>query len=124
MKVFVADDQSEVRSALRLILEHHSIEVIGEASHFQQLQDALIESCPDVLLFDWELPGNPYRGGHPSDPLKVLLDICPDMQVVVMSCLPESRQESAPLACCYVSKSEPPDIFVKAVTDLLHHSAV
>jgi DNA-binding NarL/FixJ family response regulator len=124
MKVFIADDQKEVRSALRLILEHNGVEVIGEANHYQQLLGALDVCRPDVLLFDWELPGNPYRSLSPSDPLPELLACCTGMQVIVMSCLPESRLETAPLACGFISKSDPPDIFLRAVTDLVDRTAV
>ena len=124
MKVFIADDQKEVRSALRLILEHHGVEVIGEANRYQHLLDALNERCPDVLLFDWELPGNPYRSAAPIDPLPVLLETCPGMQVIVMSCLPESRLETASLTCAFISKSDPPDVFMKAVANLLERTKV
>ena len=124
MKVFVADDQRQVRSALRLILEHHSVEVIGEANHYQQLFAALEKCCPDVLLFDWELPGNPYHGDPRINPLSILIHICPAMQVVVMSSLPESRQETASLACGFISKSDPADVFLNAVTSLVEKSAI
>lgn len=124
MKVFIADDQKEVRSALRLILEHHSVDVIGEANHYQQLLGALESCCPDVLLFDWELPGNPYRSLSPIDPLPDLQECCRGMQVIVMSCLPESRLETAPLACGFVSKSDPPEVFLRAVTALVDQTTV
>jgi DNA-binding NarL/FixJ family response regulator len=119
MKVFIADDQKEVRSALRLILEHNSVEVIGEANQYQQLLESLDIYHPDVLLFDWELPGNPFRSLSPVDPLPELMACCAGMQVIVMSCLPESRLETAPLACGFISKSDPPEKFMQAVTDLV-----
>ncbi len=124
MKVFIADDQKEVRSALRLILEHHGVEVVGEAHRYQELVKTIDQNCPDVLLFDWELPGNPFRSSLPEDPLEVLATICPAMQIIVMSCLPESRLETDPLACSFVSKSDPPDIFLKAVTDLVEKTVI
>lgn len=124
MKVFVADDQRQVRSALRLILEHHNVEVIGEANHYQQLFEALENCCPDVLLFDWELPGNPFHGDPQINPLPVLFNICPAMQIVVMSSLPESRQETASLACGFISKADPADVFLNSVTALVEQTTL
>ena len=124
MKVFVADDQKEVRSALRLILEHYGVDVVGEVNNYQSLVAELTECHPDVLLLDWELPGNPYRASQPSDPLPILTECCPEMQVIVMSCLPESRLETADLACGFISKSDPPDVFLKAVTNLVEHTLI
>ena len=124
MKVYVADDQRQVRSALRLILEHHNVEVIGEANHYQQLFQSLDQCCPDVLLFDWELPGNPYHGDPPLNPLPILARLCPAMQIVVMSSLPESRLETASLACGFISKADPADVFLDAVTTLVEHTAI
>jgi DNA-binding NarL/FixJ family response regulator len=123
MKVFIADDQRQVRSALQLILEHHNVEVIGEANHYQQLFEALGNCCPDVLLFDWELPGNPYHGQPQFNPLPILISICPAMHVIVMSSLPESRLETASLACGFISKADPPDVFLKSVTSLVEQTA-
>jgi DNA-binding NarL/FixJ family response regulator len=124
MKVYIADDQRQVRSALRLILEHHNAEVIGEANHYQQLFEFLENSCPDVLLFDWELPGNPYHEDPQLNPLPVLMGLCPAMQVVVLSSLPESRLETSSLACCFISKADPADVFLNAVTSLVEHTAI
>ena len=124
MKVFVADDQRQVRSALRLILEHHNVEVIGEANHYQQLFEVLKNCCPDVLLFDWELPGNPFHGDPQLNPLPILFSICPAMRIVVMSSLPESRLETASLACGFISKADPADVFLNSVASLVEQTAI
>jgi CheY-like chemotaxis protein len=67
MRVLLADDQSKVRSALRLLLEQQfDLNVLGEAVDAQGLRDWVSAVCPDVVLLDWELPGLGANGLLPT----------------------------------------------------------
>jgi len=56
MKVFIVDDQENVRSALRFALEHeHNMRVVGEVEDIEYLLSALERTRPNLLIIDWEL---------------------------------------------------------------------
>jgi DNA-binding NarL/FixJ family response regulator len=113
MRILVADTQVEVRSALRLLLEHESgIRVIGEAADDRDLV-ALAETVqPNVVLFDWELPGS-----SSAELLRELRFLCRHTTLMAMSWWPEVRQEAlAAGADGFVSK--PPEQLLRAVYTL------
>lgn len=55
-RVLVADDQAVVRGGLRLILETHGIEVVGEAGDGREAVTMTHELRPDVVLMDIRMP--------------------------------------------------------------------
>jgi DNA-binding NarL/FixJ family response regulator len=58
MRVLLADDQSWLRSALRLLLEHEgNIEVVGETGIIRSLPSFVRHLHPDLLFLDWQLSG-------------------------------------------------------------------
>jgi len=106
MHVLLADDQAEVRSALRLLLEQESgMHVVGEAAEVDALlaQNEAIQ--PDLVLLDWELPG-----AQATDLLSVLRARCRSTIVIAISSRPEARQQALDAGVdAFVSKGEPPD---------------
>ena len=104
MCILLADDNPEVRSALRLLLEQESVSAsILEVSDSQALRAHLSESCPVAVLLDWELPGL-----QKSDLLKELHLCCPDMKVIALSSKYEARREALTAGVdAFVSKTEP-----------------
>ena len=117
MRVLLADDQSKVRSALRLILEQQpDLNVLGEAVDAQGLLDWVRLVCPDVVLLDWELPGLPRH-----DLLSTLRARCPHLKVIALSGRPEARQAAlAAGADAFVSKGDPPEQLLAAVNGCCH----
>jgi len=105
MHILLADNQAEVRSALRFLLEQEpGMWVVGEAAEAEALlaQEAAIQ--PDLVLLDWELPGS-----QPAD-LLVALRLRRRTIVIALSGRLEARQEALNAGVdAFVSKGEPPD---------------
>ncbi|WP_134323589.1 response regulator transcription factor [Cumulibacter soli] len=58
IRVALVDDELLVRAGLRMILQAaDDIEVVGEASDGDQVQDLVARHSPDVLLMDIRMPG-------------------------------------------------------------------
>lgn len=106
MKILLADDNPEVRSALRLLLEQEPVlATIAEVADARALLEHLHGSCPTILLLDWELPG--LQG---VDFLNMVRSSCPALKIIALSSKFEARQEAlAARVDAFVSKAEPPE---------------
>jgi DNA-binding NarL/FixJ family response regulator len=124
MRVLLADDQPEVRSALRLLLEQEpGAFEIREAADVLQLKEQARSFAPDLILLDWELPGlqprnaqNGHRLARSIALLASLRQCCPGTRIVALSGRSEARQDA--LAChvdVFVSKSDPPEVLLEAL---------
>jgi DNA-binding NarL/FixJ family response regulator len=114
MRVLLADDQAQVRSALRLLLMHQpEVEIIGEAVDSTGLLDWVKAVCPDMVLLDWELPGLPTVVLLP-----LLHEYCPDLRVVALSGRPEARREALQAGSdAFASKGDPPERLLAVIRD-------
>ena len=128
MRVLLADDQSEVRSALRLLLEQNpDVEVVGEAARTDDLLAQVMASCPGacgecensvgyVVLLDWELA---HRDA--AELPRSLRSLCPYLSVVALSGRPEARQAAlAAGADAFVSKVDAPERLLAVIDDCGH----
>jgi DNA-binding NarL/FixJ family response regulator len=106
MRILLADDQPEVCSALRLLLEQESgLEVVGEAAEIEELLAQIEATRPDLVLLDWELPGL-----NASSSLSALRSCCSRLVVVALSGRPEARRAALDAgADAFVSKGYPPE---------------
>lgn len=106
MRVLLADDLAEVRSALRFLLEQESgMYVVGEAAEVDALVAQNESTQPDLVLLDWELPGVPA-----TDLLSVLRARRHSTIVIAISSRPEARRQALDAGVdAFVSKGEPPD---------------
>ena len=103
-RVFLADKQSEVRSALRLLLQDLDMQVVGDAADWPTALIQAAESRPDMLVVDWDL--------IPTDAsLLELRATCPGAVVIVLISHLDARQQAALSAGAdsFISKSETPD---------------
>ena len=87
-RVFLADDETKVRSALRLLLEQAlGLVVAAEAAESCGLLARVVAAQPDLLLVDWELPGL-----RPGEFLAALRGRCGRLKMIALSGDSCSRQ--------------------------------
>ena len=89
MLILLADDQPNVRSALRLLLEQEMGCEVQEAPDAGDLLSQIETSCPDLVFMDWEL-----TGGQGPELLLAIKTIRPEISVIVLSSHPEVRQQA------------------------------
>ena len=112
MRILLADGQSNVRFALRVLLEREpGYVVVGEAADQNSLSRSLVLSFPDVVVMGWELPGMPMQ-----NPLASVRRVGPDLIIIALSARTEARAAAlAAGANAFVSKSDPPAHLLKAI---------
>jgi len=112
MRILIADGQSKVRFALRLLLGRRAEdEVVGEVAHAGELLPQIEATHPDLLLLDWELSGL-----SPDDSMNALREALPNLGVVVLSGRPETCQAALTAgADAFVSKTDPPERLLAAI---------
>jgi DNA-binding NarL/FixJ family response regulator len=114
LRILIADDDAEVRSALRILLKHQpDLEVISEAAATLDLAGQLAALRPDVLLLDWGLIESDSNG------LADLRDVQPDLRIIIIS--GQSGVQQAALktgAAAFVSKGDPPERLLTALRQL------
>jgi DNA-binding NarL/FixJ family response regulator len=115
MRVLVADDLTNVRSALILLLaEQPGLQVVGEAADTFGLLLTAESQNPDVILLDWELRGMPT-----SKVVHLLHHILPQVCIVALSGRPEARQEALTAGVhAFVSKGAAPEHLIATLHNL------
>jgi DNA-binding NarL/FixJ family response regulator len=120
MRILIADDDSQVRFALRVLLQQRlglEVVVVGEAADTNSLQEQVSAKEPDVLLIDWELPGL-----SPNGSFAALRRTRPQLVVIGMSSRLEARRAAlAAGADGFVSKSDAPEYLLKAIGEACRH---
>ncbi len=116
MKLLLADNEEKVLSALRLLLEQEpGIDAIDEVGEATSLLAKAQETCPDVVLLDWELPGLGDK-----QLLSELRAQDPQLRVIALSGRPEARQQAMGSgADAFVNKSDPPDVLLAELHTIL-----
>ena len=116
MDVLLADDQTKVRSALRLLLtQMEGVQIAAEACDATSVLQAVSQKQLDLVLFDWELPGLP-----PEQLLRLMWYERPYLRVVAMSSRPEAEKQAISAGVhTFLSKSEPPDRDLAIIQSLL-----
>ncbi len=89
-QILLADDNPDLRSALRLMLETRlDVQLITEARDMEHVLAQAEDARPDCIVLDWELPGRPVR-----ERIKVLRALVPETKIIVTSARPEAREEA------------------------------
>jgi len=117
MRVLLADDQPNVRSALRLLLEQEAgLSVTAEAGNSRELLATMEGDCPDLLLLDWELPS-----GKGAELIPALREKCPELVIIALSSRPEARRAALDAGVVsFVSKGDTPERLLAAITECWH----
>jgi DNA-binding NarL/FixJ family response regulator len=116
MKRFLlADDNSDLRSALRLMLETRlNAPLVFEAADLAHMIEQSIAHEPECLILDWELPGLGDRSS-----LSGLRDLLPCLKIIVTSARPEAAVEAANAHVdAFISKTDPPSEILSALRGL------
>lgn len=114
-KILLADDNTGLRSALRLLLETRlGLELITEARDMEHVLAQVEDSRPDCIVLDWELPGRPTR-----ERVSVLRTLVPGLKVIALSARPESKSDAVTEGVdAFFCKSESPDQILKFIQKL------
>jgi DNA-binding NarL/FixJ family response regulator len=109
MRAYIADDDPEVRRALRLLLEqrlgHH---VVGEAAHTYGLISLIESAQADLVILDWELTGR-----VDARLLANLRRLAQVPRIIVVSCHPDVREAAlAAGADGFAGKGDSPEQFL------------
>jgi two-component system, NarL family, invasion response regulator UvrY len=90
-KVLIADDMADVRSLLRVIIDHDpDFEVVAEAENGLQASLLAAAHQPDLILSDMEMP---VQNG--LEAIKQIRGTCVDAKVIVLSGFARWTQEDA-----------------------------
>jgi DNA-binding NarL/FixJ family response regulator len=112
----LADDDVEIRQALRVMLEQRlGVIIAGEAAHTYGLAPLVEGTQADIVIIDWDLP---YRV---DAWLVAELRRLSRKPLVVITSSHADVKEAALLAGAdaFVDKSEPPEAFLGVVQDCL-----
>ncbi len=122
MKRFLlADDNPDLRSALRLMLETRlDAPQVIEANDHACLIEQCLASQPDCLILDWELPGLDERSR-----LAALRELLPDLKIIVTSTRPEAAQAAeAAQADAFICQTDPPSEILNIIHRLNERDSI
>jgi len=101
MRAYIADDNAEVRSALRLLLERKlGHQVVGVSDRVAELVQVVSAARAQLLLIDGEL------SGVDRVLLAQLRNRCPALRIILLSCDVASDSLAAGVDAC-VYKGDP-----------------
>lgn len=115
MKILIADDQPEVRYALRVLFEQEDgFFDVTEAEDTDRLLLHCEISQPDLLLLDWELSN---RGM--TEALIRVRELVPGISVIALSSRPEAEKSAMAAGVdAFVSKGDNSDKLLSTVYSL------
>ncbi len=125
MHVLIADDQRDVRSALRLLLEQQAADcTIAEAADRESLLAGAGCISPDIIILDAELKGilqknDPQSARSFGNAIAELRALCPDVIVVALTSRPDLHKNmEKSRADVLISKADPPEALLDVIQKL------
>lgn len=115
-KVMIADQDAEIRQALRLVCEEHlNNSLVFEVATGDDLLIQMEAKHPNIVLLEWELPGI-----TPAVLIHYLKESPEHVHVIVLSNHPEIRPEALHKgASGFVYKGDPPDELIALLHQLV-----
>lgn len=119
IRVLVVDNQPRARQSMKALLKawYQIVQVREAADGFEAVQQAE-EFQPDLILMDARMPK--------MNGLQVVRYIrakSPHIKIIVLSMYPDVKSEAlAAGADAFVSKSDPPEVLRKTITDIIPKS--
>jgi DNA-binding NarL/FixJ family response regulator len=115
-RVYIAENNLCVRESLKMFLDQRlSFEVIGETDNLCGLSEAVALSEPDLLIIAWD-----FSGRLNGQIIQELRGRRPGMKIIAMSSKPGSKVAALRAgADAFVSKADPPEFMVEAITSLI-----
>ena len=111
MRVIVADEHREVRSALKVLFEQERFELVGEADDAESLLAAVSRHPADVLLLDWEL-----LGAGTAVALDTIRSLAPTLRIVARSSRPEAKGSALGDGVnVFMTKADSPEQLLRAI---------
>jgi DNA-binding NarL/FixJ family response regulator len=111
LRVLIADTRTEVRAALRLLLEHTLVHMtVDEAGDAEMLLARAALARPDVVLLDWELSGLRITAFLPA-----LRLICPRGKVIALSSRFTPAEAERAGVDGVISTTDPPEQVVETI---------
>lgn len=87
------------------------MKVVGKAERVEDLFDRLESACPDIVLLDWELPGQPT-----TSLLETIHSLPSQPKVMALSVWPEAQQPAIVAgADSFFCKGDPADYLLNAM---------
>ena len=112
MDIVLASQEQDLRLALEMLLrEQPGAYVVGTAGHADTLLALIRSACPDLVLLDWNLPGQPL-----AEVLAQVQSVEPIPKIIVLSKDGEARGAAlAAGADAFVIKGDPPKQLLVAI---------
>jgi DNA-binding NarL/FixJ family response regulator len=112
MDVLLASARSDLRFALEVLLrEEPGVSVVGTATGTEGLLALIGTNCPDLVIFDWELPGRP-----PGEVLAAVRALSCSPDTIVLGKDNAARDEALVAgADTFVLRGTPPQALLTAV---------
>jgi DNA-binding NarL/FixJ family response regulator len=110
--IFLAEGETHVRAALRLMLENQGdFRICGESNTVEGTLAQVCQNPPDVILLDWTLP----RINH-QRLIDALREHCPKTSLIATSVKPEHEQIAQQVGTdAFISKQLPPNQYLSAL---------
>ena len=115
MLILLADANSEVLAALRLVLEQkQEYKIVGEVKDTIGIFSQITHHCPDVIILDADLHGLKSSRRNSRNPMAELIQtlhmLCPTIYIIALSSLPNKEKDCIQAgANAFFCKSNPPD---------------
>jgi DNA-binding NarL/FixJ family response regulator len=110
IRIFLAESDPELRVGLQfLINQQHGCKVIGISDNGNELPSQVKISKPEILLLDWNLPGEPI-----NELIAAVRALDLPLKIIVMSIHPEDESEVEFAGIDhFVTKDKHPDDLMK-----------